>query len=123
MLKDKIIVSNHPAQEFDKMQIALAIKNSTLEDSLSCSLLSNEVILSCSSCSLKTICDEIINEQEVYSGCYGRVSLSFYPYNKADNKGVGCGLLNVQKLEEGPALSIYTSAAEDFQVKEGEQPW
>lgn len=59
MIKDKITVSDHPTQEFDKMQMALAIKNSTLEDTLSCSLLVNEVISSCSSCRLKEICDEI----------------------------------------------------------------
>jgi hypothetical protein len=59
MIKDKIMVSNQSAQEFDKMQIALAIKNSTLEDALTCSLLINEVISHCSYCSLKPLCDEI----------------------------------------------------------------
>ncbi|WP_278335117.1 hypothetical protein [Clostridium intestinale] len=41
MIKDKIIISNHNSQSFDKMQLALAIKNSTYEDNLSCSLLHN----------------------------------------------------------------------------------
>ena len=59
MINDKITVSNQSVQEFDKMQIALAIKNSTLEDALTCSLLINEVIDHCSSCRLKSICDKI----------------------------------------------------------------
>jgi len=36
MIKDKITVNSEGVQSFDKMQIALAIKNSTYEDSLSC---------------------------------------------------------------------------------------
>jgi hypothetical protein len=56
---------------------------------------------------------EILEEAEVYSGCYGRVSLSFYPYDKEGSKGVGCGLLNVQKLAEGEPLGR-SRAEEDF---------
>lgn len=47
-----------------------------------------------------TSCQPIIGRNEFYSGCYGRVSLSFYAYNKNGNKGIGCGLGNVQKLED-----------------------
>lgn len=56
----------------------------------------------------------IINQAEIYSGCYGRVSLRFFAYNKNGNKGVGCGLGNVQKLADGEPLSGRTSAADDF---------
>ena len=56
----------------------------------------------------------IISKNEFYSGCYGRASLRFYAYNKNGNKGVGCGLGNVQKLEEGQPLDGRTTAAEDF---------
>jgi hypothetical protein len=56
---------------------------------------------------------KILDETEVYSGCYGRVSLSFYPYDKEGNKGIGCGLLNVQKLAEGEPLGR-SRAEEDF---------
>lgn len=44
---------------------------------------------------------ELLDESQVYSGCYGRASLSFYPYNTAGNKGVGCGLQHVQKVRDG----------------------
>lgn len=46
----------------------------------------------------------IISKNEFYSGCYGRASLRFYAYNFNGNKGVGCGLGNVQKLEDGQPL-------------------
>lgn len=59
-------------------------------------------------------CNPIISKNELYSGCYGRVSLNFYAYNKNGNKGIGCGLGNVQKLEDGQPLDGRTTAAEDF---------
>lgn len=60
----------------------------------------------------------ILNETEVYSGCYGRVSLRFFAYSMSGNKGVGCGLGNVQKLEDGEPLGGGTSAAQDFGAPE-----
>lgn len=56
----------------------------------------------------------IMSKNELYSGCYGRVSLNFFAYNKNGNKGVGCGLMNIQKLEDGQSLTGRTTAAEDF---------
>lgn len=58
MIKDKIVVTNSESQSFDKMQIALAIKNSTYDDELSCSLIENKII-NCSICNLKRICDGV----------------------------------------------------------------
>lgn len=46
----------------------------------------------------------IINQSEVYSGMYGRVNVTFFPYTYGGKKGVGCGLGPVQKLEDGEAL-------------------
>ena len=58
----------------------------------------------------------IIDPSEFYSGCYGRASLTFYPYDTKGGKGIACGLNNVQKLEDGEKLSGGSSAAEDFAV-------
>jgi hypothetical protein len=58
----------------------------------------------------------IIDISEFYSGCYGRASITFYPYNAQGSKGIACGLNNVQKLEDGEALGGSTSAAADFAV-------
>lgn len=56
----------------------------------------------------------IISKNEFYSGCYGRASIRFYAYNTNGNKGIGCGLGNIQKLEDGQPLDGRTTAAEDF---------
>lgn len=56
----------------------------------------------------------ILNQTEVYSGMYGRVSIRFFPYASNGKKGIGCGLGNVQKLEDGEPLGGRTSAASDF---------
>ena len=57
----------------------------------------------------------IIEESQFYSGCYGRASLVFYAYNAEGNKGIACGLQNLQKLEEGELLRGHSSAEEDFE--------
>jgi hypothetical protein len=46
----------------------------------------------------------------------GRASISFFAYNSNGSKGVGCGLNNVQKMEDGEKLGGATTAAEDFAV-------
>lgn len=72
MIKDRITVSSkEEGQSFDKLQIALAIKNSTYDDELSCSLLENGVIKECSSCNLKEICEGI---EEVSKDYYDRTT-------------------------------------------------
>lgn len=57
----------------------------------------------------------IINQSEVYSGMYGRVNVTFYPYAFGGKKGIGCGLGPVQKLRDGEALGGgHVSAARAF---------
>ena len=46
----------------------------------------------------------IINQSEIYSGIYGKVNLSFFPYAFGGKKGIGCGLGPVQKLRDGESL-------------------
>lgn len=46
----------------------------------------------------------IINQSEIYSGVYGRVNFTAFPYNFAGKKGVGFSLGPVQKLRDGEAL-------------------
>ncbi|NLI90381.1 MAG: DUF2815 family protein [Epulopiscium sp.] len=58
----------------------------------------------------------IINPQELYSGCYGRASLVFFAYNAQGNKGIACGLQNLQKLEEGQPLGGRARAEDDFSM-------
>jgi hypothetical protein len=58
----------------------------------------------------------IMDPNEFYSGCYGRVSITFYPYNAQGSKGIACGLNNLMKLEDGEKLGGVSSAAADFAV-------
>ena len=61
----------------------------------------------------------ILNKEEVYSGVFARVSVRFYPFNKGGNTGVGCGLLNIQKVADGERLAgTRSTAQEDFTVLE-----
>lgn len=62
----------------------------------------------------------ILDQSEVYSGCYGRVSVTFYAYNSNGNKGVAAGLGNVQKLRDGEPLGSRVNAADEFDAVEAE---
>ncbi|CUH96373.1 hypothetical protein P22_2463 [Propionispora sp. 2/2-37] len=56
----------------------------------------------------------ILNRSEVYSGVYARVSVNFYAFNSNGNRGIACGLGNIQKIRDGEPLGGKTSAADDF---------
>lgn len=58
--------------------------------------------------------NRILDKSEVYSGCYARVSLSFYAFDVNGNRGVACGLGNIQKVADGEPLSGRSSAEDDF---------
>lgn len=62
----------------------------------------------------------IIDQSEVYSGCYGKISVTFYGYNSNGNRGIAAGLGNIQKLKDGESLGGRTTAAEDFETEEDE---
>ncbi len=62
----------------------------------------------------------ILNRDEVYSGVYARVSISFYAFNSNGNKGIACGLGNIQKVKDGEPLGGRSSAADDFSTLEDE---
>ena len=57
---------------------------------------------------------EITERSEVYSGVYGRATITFYPYNKNGKKGIACGLNNLQKVKDGEPLGSRSSAVDDF---------
>ncbi len=56
----------------------------------------------------------IMSATDIYSGMYARVSINFFAYDAAGKRGIGCGLGNVQKLEDGEPLGGRTRAADDF---------
>ena len=57
--------------------------------------------------------NKILDPDEVYSGCWGRASINFFPYDSNGNRGVGVGLNNIQKLKDGERLGAARAAAED----------
>ena len=62
----------------------------------------------------------IISRSEVYSGVYGRASITFYAFNSSGNKGIACGLNNLQKIRDGEPLGGKASAESDFATDEEE---
>ena len=56
----------------------------------------------------------ILERSEVYSGVYGRASINFYAFNSSGNKGIACGLNNLQKISDGEPLGGKTRAEDDF---------
>lgn len=58
--------------------------------------------------------EPITDPQDLYSGCYARVSLNAYAFNQQGNKGVSFGLNNVQKLADGEPLGNISRAEDDF---------
>ncbi|OPJ55025.1 hypothetical protein [Clostridium chromiireducens] len=59
MVRNEIKTSSEERNVFDKKQIALAIRNSTFDDELRCSLLNDGILNKCEGCSLKYIFDGI----------------------------------------------------------------
>ena len=59
---------------------------------------------------------EVTNEEDVYSGCYGFVSVNFFAYNNRGNKGIGAGLNNILKTRDGDYLGGRASAESDFEA-------
>ncbi|KFN93628.1 phage protein [Tetragenococcus muriaticus PMC-11-5] len=56
---------------------------------------------------------------DVYSGVYAMVSMNFYAYNTAGNKGVSAGLNNILTTGKGDFLGGRASAESDF----GDMEW
>ncbi len=59
----------------------------------------------------------IIDRSEVYSGVYGRASINFYAFNSNGNKGIACGLNNLQKVKDGEPLGGKSRAEDDFETE------
>lgn len=59
-------------------------------------------------------CQPILNQSEVYSGVYGRASITFYAFNSNGNKGIACGLNNLQKIRDGEPLGGKKRAEDEF---------
>lgn len=77
MVKNEIKMKDENSEVFDKKQIALAIRNSTLDDELSCSILEEGILKECQGCNLKDICNGIDKVVDEYVNNNTRVVSSF----------------------------------------------
>ena len=64
------------------------------------------------------VCDKnkspIMDEDEIYSGVWAIVSVTFFSYDVSGNRGVACGLNNIMKFKDGERLGGRASAESDF---------
>lgn len=56
--------------------------------------------------------NEITDPEELGSGDYGKVDISFYPYSNSGNNGVACGINNVLKTRDGERLGGTSMSAQ-----------
>jgi hypothetical protein len=62
----------------------------------------------------------IIDRSEMYSGVQGRASINLYAYNVNGNRGIACGLNNLQKISDGTPLGGKSRAEDDFATEDDE---
>jgi len=62
----------------------------------------------------------IIDRSEIYSGVYGRASINLYAFNSNGNRGIACGLNNIQKIRDGEPLGGKSRAEDDFATDDDE---
>lgn len=62
--------------------------------------------------------EPILDKNEIYSGCYGRISVTFYGYYIDNVYGIAAGLGNIQKIKDGEKLNNRMDAVDEFDVVE-----
>ena len=58
--------------------------------------------------------EPITDEEEIYSGVWAYVSVTFYGYSVSGNNGIACGLNNIKKYKDDEHLGGRASAQNDF---------
>ncbi len=62
------------------------------------------------------------NQEEIYPGCYCRATVNIYSYDNK-GKGIAIGLMNLQKIADGPRLDSRTNADQDFEDEDIDANW
>lgn len=109
-------ISKFGGKKPNKVTLKLPLRNGDAERHNSA--YKNSYFINANSITAPQIVDKhvqpILDRNEVYSGCYARVSINFYAFNKNGNRGIACGLRNIQKIRDGKPLGRHTSANDDF---------
>lgn len=50
-------------------------------------------------------CNKVLDQEEVYSGCYANVKIGLFAYSASGNRGIRAGLETIQKVRDGERLS------------------
>ena len=58
----------------------------------------------------------IIDENDMYAGCYAIASVTVYAYDKAGNRGVAFGLQNIKKMRDGDEFSGRAKPEDEFEA-------
>lgn len=56
----------------------------------------------------------IMNQDDIYSGAYGYVNITLYPYNTAGSRGIAAGFNHIMKTDDGERLSGRVSIDDAF---------
>lgn len=56
----------------------------------------------------------ILDSSLIFSGVYGRASITFYAFNSNGNRGIACALNHLMYVKTGEPLGNYSSAEQDF---------
>ena len=57
---------------------------------------------------------ELVDPEELYSGCWVQAVLTLFPYNKKGSKGISASLVALRKLKDGKPLSGTAVTDADF---------
>ena len=60
------------------------------------------------------VVSDALDEEDFYSGCWGAVTVNFFPYDSSGNKGVGAGPNNLIKTRDDERLAGGATAEQDF---------
>ena len=63
-------------------------------------------------------CRPLLDTSEWYSGIFGKASINFFAFNTNGNRGIACGLNNLQKLKDGAPLGGHSRPEDDFEVED-----
>lgn len=113
--KKAAIVSKWGGKEPKKLDMPLRDGDTDKEDD---NVYTNCFFVNAKSNTRPGICDKhkapIVDEEEIYSGVWAYVSVTFYGYDVNGNRGVACGLNNIMKFKDDDKLGGRTSAENDF---------
>jgi len=62
--------------------------------------------------------DPVVNQSDVYGGCWVKASVTAFAYDTNGNKGLSFGLNNVWKIRDGDPFGSRRSAEDDFSSEE-----